>query len=80
MVFHREVHEHVTVPREFVYVYDLPEKFNKDVTELPTLWHPEQYDIDQVIPDAFYFWMCNLKPAKKDVQGPKPHCTMRQGG
>lgn len=53
MVFHREVHEHITVPREFVYVYDLPEKFNKDVTELPTLWHPEQYDIDQVMPDLF---------------------------
>ncbi|BDA49002.1 probable glucuronosyltransferase [Coccomyxa sp. Obi] len=45
----REVHEHITVPQDFVYVYDLPEKFNKDVTKLPTLWHPEQYDIDQVL-------------------------------
>lgn len=44
----REAHEHITVPHEFVYVYDLPEKFNKDVKELPTIWHPEQYDIDQV--------------------------------
>lgn len=35
-----------------MYVYDLPEKFNKDVKELPAIWHPEQYDIDQVSPNS----------------------------
>jgi hypothetical protein len=31
-----------------VYVYELPPQFNKDTEGLPTIWHPEQYDIDQV--------------------------------
>ena len=44
----REVHEHISVPKSFVYVYDMPSQFNSDILELPTVWHPEQYDIDQV--------------------------------
>ena len=36
------------MPKSFVYVYDMPSKFNTDILELPTIWHPEQYDIDQV--------------------------------
>ena len=44
----REVHEHISVPKSFVYVYDMPTKFNSDILDLPTIWHPEQYDIDQV--------------------------------
>ena len=31
-----------------MYVYDMPARFNKDIVDLPTIWHPEQYDIDQV--------------------------------
>ncbi len=34
--------------QDFVYVYDLPPRFNKDILDLPAKWHPEQYDIDQV--------------------------------
>ena len=44
----REVHEHISVPKNFVYVYDMPSKFNTEILDLPTIWHPEQYDIDQV--------------------------------
>ncbi len=44
----REVHEHISVPKSFVYVYDMPSQFNSDILDLPTIWHPEQYDIDQV--------------------------------
>ena len=44
---HRDTQEHVAVPRGFLHVYDLPPKFNEDIKELPTQWHPEQYDIDQ---------------------------------
>lgn len=44
---HRDTQEHVAVPRGFLHVYDLPAKFNEDIKELPTQWHPEQYDIDQ---------------------------------
>ena len=44
---HRETQEHIAVPRGFLHVYDLPAKFNEDIRELPTQWHPEQYDIDQ---------------------------------
>ena len=36
------------MPKSFVYVYDMPSKFNTDILDLPTIWHPEQYDIDQV--------------------------------
>ncbi len=46
----REVHEHISVPKSFVYVYDMPSKFTSDILDLPTIWHPEQYDIDQVGP------------------------------
>ena len=35
------------MPRGFLHVYDLPAKFNEEIKELPTQWHPEQYDIDQ---------------------------------
>ena len=44
---HRDTQEHVAVPRGFLHVYDLPPRFNEDIKELPTQWHPEQYDIDQ---------------------------------
>ena len=44
----REAHELISVPEEFVYVYDMPARFNKDIVGLATIWHPEQYDIDQV--------------------------------
>ena len=40
------------MPEGFVYVYDLPTKFNTDLVDLPTVWHPEQYDIDQVPPST----------------------------
>ena len=33
-----------------MYVYDMPPQFNTDLVDLPTIWHPEQYDIDQVSP------------------------------
>ena len=33
-----------------MYVYDMPARFNTDLVDLPTIWHPEQYDIDQVSP------------------------------
>ena len=36
------------MPKSFVYVYDMPSRFNTDILDLPTIWHPEQYDIDQV--------------------------------
>ena len=38
------------MPKSFVYVYDMPSRFNTDILDLPTIWHPEQYDIDQVPP------------------------------
>ena len=38
------------MPKNFVYVYDMPSKFNSEILDLPTIWHPEQYDIDQVSP------------------------------
>ena len=34
-------HEHISVPKSFVYVYDMPSKFNTDILDLPTIWHPE---------------------------------------
>lgn len=36
------------MPKSFVYVYEMPSKFTSDILDLPTIWHPEQYDIDQV--------------------------------
>ena len=64
---HREAQEQIAVPKGFLHVYDLPPKFNEEIKELPTQWHPEQYDIDQVrlswtrlsldgIWGAAYFW------------------------
>ena len=45
------------MPEGFVHVYDLPTKFNTDLVSLPTIWHPEQYEIDQVGPaTALYLW------------------------
>lgn len=65
----REAHEHITVPRDFVYVYDLPSMFNEDTINLPTAWHPEQYDIDQV-------WQTL---SKKEVACSRSFCFMRAG-
>eukprot|EP00884_Botryococcus_braunii_P017223 jgi/Botrbrau1/4184/Bobra.0192s0044.1 len=31
----------------FVYVYDLPSRFNKDILDYRAEWHPMQYDTDQ---------------------------------
>lgn len=33
----------------FIYVYDLPSKFNKDGEQLETTWHSTQYDYDVFI-------------------------------
>lgn len=41
-------HAHAAVPKQFIYVYDMPAEFNEDIKELPVQWHPEQYDYDQV--------------------------------
>jgi hypothetical protein len=35
------------VPKQFLYVYDVPPEFTTDVQALPVQWHPEQYDYDQ---------------------------------
>ena len=40
---------HAPVPKQFIYVYDMPAEFTEDVKELPLQWHPEQYDYDQVL-------------------------------
>ena len=32
----------------FIYVYDMPDEFTDDLTQLPVQWHPSQYDYDQV--------------------------------
>ena len=61
------MHEHISVPKSFVYVYDMPSKFNTDILDLPTIWHPEQYDIDQV-PD------CECTPVSVTWQ----RCATRQ--
>ena len=31
----------------FIYVYDMPAEFTKDLSRLPVQWHPTQYDYDQ---------------------------------
>ena len=36
-------------PQEgFIYVYEMPDEFTDDLTQLPVQWHPSQYDYDQV--------------------------------
>jgi hypothetical protein len=35
------------VPKQFLYVYDVPPEFTTDIQALPVQWHPEQYDYDQ---------------------------------
>ena len=35
------------VQDSFIYVYDMPSAFTKDLTRLPVQWHPTQYDYDQ---------------------------------
>lgn len=35
------------LPRQFLYVYEMPSEFTEDVAALPVQWHPEQYDFDQ---------------------------------
>jgi hypothetical protein len=33
----------------FIYIYDLPPKFNKDGEQLETTWHSDQYDYDVLL-------------------------------
>ena len=35
------------LPRQFLYVYEMPPEFTEDAAALPVQWHPEQYDFDQ---------------------------------
>ena len=35
------------LPRQFLYVYEMPPEFTEDEAALPVQWHPEQYDFDQ---------------------------------
>ena len=70
------------MPEGFVYVYDLPAKFNTDLTDLPTIWHPEQYDIDQVAPGTGFnmsvCFACQGGPSVHSMLVSRPHTVVVQ--
>lgn len=73
---HRDAGEHLPVPKGFLHVYDLPPRFNEDIKELPTQWHPEQYDIDQARPRAR---AQRTAPPAARLQGARqPHARQQQ--